>query len=346
MEGNFKPQLLNEKAYPNEPRSLEEYLKYQDDKAHEHVKNVKMVEETVKKNLKKEAYHNPKIDPNSIKMAEEIKKKNEETEKVPGLRLYKKRNDVKQKILKENLNYKANILEINNKSTTLGKTVKTSEYDKKLISKMNETKNKKGGKENTNYINDILYHQGIEHQKEVQEKIYNKDCNDDMNMSLNSNVIQNLDDTKIYNERLFFFNFKDNFDELIAGESIELNSKLEINQTILQKTLEGLNMIIYHNQHEDINDETNNQMTQEDKDIFNEKKLCKKIFEELTSNNEKVFVTDLFAFLCCVIGIYRYYLLHKNQKDLKKLKAVEVENDLDTIIEEINKKSTGDKVVK
>ena len=118
----FAPVLLNDRTYPKDKRNLEQFLKDQSGHLKQIENNEKILLDKLDKKEKEQAYHNPKIDPNSEKLALEFKQKHDENEKDPGLRLYKKRNQKQQKLIKEDLE-KEN-LDKDHKIETLGKKIK------------------------------------------------------------------------------------------------------------------------------------------------------------------------------------------------------------------------------
>ena len=168
-ECTFKPTLLNEKTIQKDKRNLEQFLNEMDAHQKNFEAHKKIIADNIEKKNKENAYYKPKVDPNSEKIVQELKLKNEESEKKAGLRLYKKRNNVQQKILAKS--QEVDHLEEANKTNVLGKMKKLNLFDQTLISEMKKKKTKKGGKEDLEYVKEKLYKKGLDSQKEIIQKV-------------------------------------------------------------------------------------------------------------------------------------------------------------------------------
>ena len=325
-EQTFKPALLNEKAYPKEKRNFTEFITAQENHLKQKTMNLKEKDLNMKKTEKEKFGYKPTIDKHSEKLASEVFEKNEAKDKEAYNRLYDKRNHHQQKLYGEDEN--PNTLEKTNKVTTLGKTMKASDFDKKLVEKMNSTKKKKGGKDNLDYIKDVLYKKGIEDAEMSKQTLSKKFHNQEVESSkiLSSSL---LDDAKLSNGRLFYLNFLETFESAV-GQPIDLDSKLELDEKEFTQVLEALNMIVH-----------NEEDGQNNKDTFHEKELCSKIFSELSSDESaspiKIRAYDLLTFMTCVIGLYKYHLLYKksNKNQFKNIKLEKANDEIKTALSDI-----------
>lgn len=338
----FIPKLISEKnPAMSEKRNIEQFIKDQENHLKQVENNNKLNAEDREKKLKKDTTLHPAIDPNSVTLAMESRKKNEETDKVAGIRLYKKRNNKQQKLL--NAEKEENHLEKLNKIEVLGSTVKANDYEISLTQKMNKNKTKKGGQKNTEYIKERLYKKGIEDQAKVKEELLGKILNEETKVNEPS-----ISEATLINSRLCYTKFVSRYEEIIEHPITEIEMFDEKKVTSI---LEKFGMIMFKENeqnsaaaHEEDTNEDNTKEKDNDKktELILLKKLCTELSVEIKketinmdenqeeenveekvqkkTDSSTISSSDLLYFLLTLGGLRNYHLIKNNCPDDSKIK--------------------------
>lgn len=367
-ECTFKPELISEKSSQQiEKRTFEEFIKSQENHLKQTDNNNKLAAEDKEKKLKLTSTYTPNIDSNSIQMVQELRAKNEENEKVAGLRLYKKRNAKQQKIL--HIDAETNHLESINKVDVLGNKMKTSEYEQKLVSTMKTKKTKKADMENTKYIKEKLYTKGMEDKLKVKEELFNKAMESEVHY-----IEPIVSQMQLNNSKIYYNKFITKYEECIGGS---VHESKYFDKAKVVEILEKLGMILFKSDEvkkvflasspkkAENNENVDNVEAKINRDNKFEMELVNKLITELVLNikeeeniqenpqgednnqdqqesvdGETILNNDFFYFISTLCGLRNYHLIKVNSKDTPNLKAEKA----DTLLQEIE--SEQEKLIK
>ena len=175
------------------------------------------------------------MDSFSAQLIQELRVKNEETEKEAGLRLYKQRNVKQQKFMQKER--EENFLESKNKVNILGNVFKQSLYEESLVNTMKAKKNKKADSQNAKYIKENLYQKGIENKQKCKEEILNKVMESEVYY-----VEPVISQMQLNNSRIFYIKFNGKYEEV----TVSLNISKTLSKDKVKELLEHLGIINFN----------------------------------------------------------------------------------------------------